>query len=95
LPARVEEDLSPRPDRRRGTRTLIVCGDLVKAIRRESRPAVAHHFGVSVSTVRARRRALNVPAYNEGTRARFRTIAAERTDDRLERARVNSKKPAA
>jgi len=77
--------------KRRGKPTLILCGDLVKAVRCESKPAVAHHFGVSAGTVRTWRRALDVPAYNEGTRARFRQISIERTDDRLERGRRNSK----
>jgi len=81
--------------KRSGTPSLILCGDLVKAVRCESKPAIAHHFGVSVSTVRKWRRALNVPPYNEGTRARFRQISNERTDDRLDRARRNSRTPGA
>ncbi|MGD0767473.1 MAG: hypothetical protein ABSB42_04535 [Tepidisphaeraceae bacterium] len=81
--------------KRSGTPSLILCGDLVNAVRCESKPAIAHHFGVSPSTVGKWRRALDVPAYNEGTRALFRQITNERTDDRLERARRNSRTPAA
>jgi DNA-binding XRE family transcriptional regulator len=41
------------------------------------------------------RRTLNVPRENEGSRRLWGRVANARTDDRLERARINSKKPAA
>jgi len=78
-----------------GTRPAILCGDLVKAVRRESEVAVAHHFGVSVATVKMWRRALGVPRITEGTRRRWQAIANSRIDNRIERARFNSKQPAA
>jgi len=76
-------------------RPLILCGDLVRAVKSESSLAVAHHFGVCVGTVRVWRRTLSVPRENEGSRRLWGRIANARTDDRLERARINSKKPAA
>lgn len=51
-----------------GSACLILCGDLVRAVLRESNQAVAHHFGVSTHTVTKWRKALVVPEYNEGTR---------------------------
>jgi DNA-binding XRE family transcriptional regulator len=76
-------------------RPLILCGDLVRAVKCESSVAVAHHWGVCIGTVQVWRRVLKVPRENEGSRRLWGRIAIARTDDRLERARVNSKKPAA
>jgi hypothetical protein len=78
-----------------GSRSAVLCGDLVKAVRRESELAVAHHFGVCKNTVKAWRRTLGVPRVTEGTHRLTSAIAEARTDDRLERARRNSKRPAA
>jgi Cro/C1-type HTH DNA-binding domain len=74
---------------------LILCGDLVKAIRRESRSAIMHHFGVGREMVRRWRRTLDVPWWPEGSRRLMGRIENIRTDDRLARARINSRKPAA
>ena len=49
------------------SRSYGVFGSLAKAVRRESAIAVMHWFGVSRSWVRMCRRALKVPAHNEGT----------------------------
>ena len=73
----------------------ILCGDLVKAIRCESKLAVMRYFGLSKEIVRRFRRALNVPAQTDGTRQLQGRVATNRKDDRLSRARRNSKKPAA
>jgi hypothetical protein len=70
---------------------LILCGDLVRAVKREAAIAVAHHWSVSVNTVKRWRRALGVPRTNDGTHELTRKIAFSRDDDRLPRARVNSK----
>ncbi len=78
-----------------GSHTLILCRDLVKAVRLESKIAVAYHFGVSEATVQGWRRALGVAAYNPGSQQLFRRIALSRDDDRLEIARKNSKTPPA
>jgi hypothetical protein len=51
----------PRP-------AVIVCADLIRAIRVESAIAVAFHWGVSAATVGNWRRALEVPRITNGTR---------------------------
>jgi len=51
-----------------GTRSLILCGDLVDAVRQESEVAVGHHWGVSIKVVQNWRRTLGVEFYNSGTR---------------------------
>jgi DNA-binding MurR/RpiR family transcriptional regulator len=49
--------------------TPIVCGPLIRAVRRESVHGIAHHGGVSVQTVVKWRKALGVAGVqNEGTR---------------------------
>jgi len=59
----------PWPRVKKGGRPcLILCGDLVRAVRSESRLAVAHHFGVAEETVWTWRKALGLPQYTEGTR---------------------------
>ncbi len=47
--------------------SLIVCGDMVDAIRKESASAVAHHFGVTAQTVTKWRKALGVDRQTPGT----------------------------
>jgi hypothetical protein len=66
---------------------------LARAVRREARIAIMHHWGVSHGTVRKWRRALGVSRVNVGTHAVTRKIALSRDDDRLERARAKSKRP--
>jgi hypothetical protein len=78
-----------------GRHTLILCGALVKAVKRESEIGVAHHFGVSKGTVKLWRRALGVARVTEGTHILTSQISHARNDDRLDRAQQNSKKPAA
>jgi hypothetical protein len=53
--------------RPRTVTALVVCGDLEKAVRRESATAVAHWWGVGWTTVRRWRRALGVGRFNAGT----------------------------
>lgn len=50
------------------TDTLIVCGDLARAVRTEAAIAAAYHWGVHSSTVSKWRRALGVPRMTNGTR---------------------------
>jgi hypothetical protein len=57
--------------------TLIVCGDLVRAVRKESATAVAHHWGVSMLTVWTWRKALGVGHVNPGTSALRKRWAPE------------------
>ena len=59
----------PWPVGRRGRfRAIVVYGQLVDAVRRESAQAVAWWWGVSSQTVSAWRKALGVGAVTEGTR---------------------------
>jgi hypothetical protein len=61
-----------------GGLSMILCGDLVKAVRRESNLAICHWWGVTPQTVSKRRKALNVPQVNEGTARLYRDYAPER-----------------
>jgi hypothetical protein len=68
------------PATRRGRRAaVIVCGDLVRAVRVESAIAVAFHWGVSMKTVGHWRRALGAPRTTNGTRR----LAIDYTADKL------------
>ncbi len=51
-----------------GTRSLVLCGDLIEAVKQESEVAVGYHWGVSIKVVQKWRRALEVEMYNTGTR---------------------------
>jgi hypothetical protein len=53
--------------KKRGNRSLILCGDLIKAVALESETAVAHHWGVATRTVRTWRRALGVAPETVGS----------------------------
>jgi hypothetical protein len=57
---------------------LILCGDLVRAIQRESATAVCHHWGVTPQTVTVWRKLLGVEKNNEGTVDLNRRWAPER-----------------
>jgi hypothetical protein len=63
--------------RRRGIHSPILCGDLVRAVERESAMAVAHHWGVQDKLVWLWRRALGVPAMTLGSRRLRIEYAAE------------------
>src|SRR4051812_44848445 len=58
--------------REHGPRSLILYGDLARAVRHESASAVAAHWGVGRETVWRWRRALGVPEYTRGTRQLIR-----------------------
>jgi hypothetical protein len=57
--------------------TPILCGELIRAVRTESEMAVAHHWGVSQTTVWQWRRALDVPRMTNGSRRLLIDHAAE------------------
>jgi hypothetical protein len=61
---------------RGGAKSLVVSGDLVRAIRRESVYALCHWFGVNFQTVTKWRKALGVPQLNFGTRKLWEANAA-------------------
>src|SRR5688572_30218142 len=46
---------------------LILCGDLVRAVKQEASETVAFHWGVSIGTVSRWRKCLNVEEMNPGT----------------------------
>src|SRR5207302_8801941 len=50
------------------TRSLILCGDLVRAVQQESALAVAHHWAVCTDIVSKWRRSLEVEPITAGTR---------------------------
>jgi hypothetical protein len=82
--------------RHTGPLSMIVCGDLVRAVQTESVLAVAHHWGVARETVWKWRRALGVPMWNEGSLRLHRITQPERYDiQALERARKRSQTPKA
>jgi hypothetical protein len=58
----------PQPIKRGQGCAIIVCGDLVRALRVESASAVAHWWGVSTHRVSIWRRALDIDRVTEGTR---------------------------
>jgi hypothetical protein len=79
-----------------GPRSLILCGDLVRAVRDESVAAVAAHWGVARETVWRWRRALGVSQYTRGTRQLIRDTIPEKVDlGRLAQARAASRTPEA
>lgn len=64
----------PWPRRRKSGRpSLILCGDLIRAVRQESSAAVQHHWGVGPVTVWRWRQALGVGRVTPGTRDRLQT----------------------
>ena len=81
--------------RRYRTGSIILCGDLVRAVKMESVEAVAHHWGVCRNVVQKWRQALQVPEANPGTRQlRHQVRAAPDAPARL-RAAARAKRPKA
>ena len=70
-----------------GRPLLILCGDLVRAVRRESETAVAHWWGVSITTVWKWRKALGVVEHNEGTQDLYRRWMPDKMDEEAIRKR--------
>jgi hypothetical protein len=86
----------PWPVGKRGrARSLVAFKDLVRAVRRESEVAVAHHRGVDKQTVRKWRKALGVGKVTEGTSERLSDHAREpAVVAGLKKAQVKSGDPA-
>jgi hypothetical protein len=73
-------------------RSLVLCADLVKAVKVESSQAVCHYWGISRDTVYNLRRALGVGRVNPGTRNLLRVLwAAKLTPDRLAKGGRNAR----
>jgi hypothetical protein len=79
--------------KKRGPRSLILCGDLIEAVALESETAVAHHWGVATITVRHWRRALGVPAETVGSvrlKRHYRAIGREVSRSAESRAKMSA-----
>src|SRR2546427_4302036 len=80
----------PWPIRYR-TNSIILCGDLVLAVKQEAAEAVSFHWGVCLSVVQRWRKALEVPEHNPGTRQLLRRRRAELQPQIRQRAEVRAK----
>lgn len=81
----------PWPKRKKtGNSSLILCGDLVRAVQTESSLAVQHWFGVSGGTVWKWRKALNVGRQNcPGTHKLYQELAPTKlTPERAAKGRA-------
>ncbi len=81
--------------KKRGNRSLILCGDLIKAVALEAASAVAYHWGVSATTVWTWRRALGVPAHTLGSlrlMRHYRAIGRERSRSPQSRAKMGARR---
>ena len=89
-----------KPERRAGRRTIILCGDLIRALRIESAPAIAAHWGISKPAIVRWRRMLDITEYPDGARAQLREnlgIRRERLPEMLHKgtgAKSNPRKDA-
>ena len=74
-----------------GTPPLILCGDLVRAIRTETAAAVAFHWGVNRSVVHDWRQILGIGRFTQGTRLRYQELAPKKfTREVLRKAQAAS-----
>jgi hypothetical protein len=91
----ISDTLIPWPQCRSNRHLVpIICGGLLKAIKRESNQAVARHWGVCTLTVSKWRKALKVTRSNEGTHKLQADWMPERLDDEArERHRQSLKSP--
>jgi len=78
-----------------GTRSLILCHDLVRAVRKESAMAVAHYWGVCSAIVSRWRKALAVEPITPGTRRLISFVHSEAMTPALRAhlSRVKTGKP--
>jgi len=58
-------------------RSLIICGDLLRALKTESVYAVSYHWGLSRAIVSYYRQQLKIPRYNPGSHRLFRQFIIE------------------
>ena len=78
---RISDGRTPWPQTIVGrNRTYILCGDLVKAVQKESALAICYWWGVRPATVRKWRRAIDVGPTTEGTRRLLSLFAHEHLD---------------
>jgi hypothetical protein len=81
--------------RRYRTASIILCGDLVRAVQKESVEAVSYHWGVCRNVVQIWRRALDVPEVNPGTRHLLRETHRDSESDARQRAILRAETPRA
>lgn len=80
--------------RKGGTAQLILCGDLIRAVKNEAAVAVAHNWGVSVATVWYWRKALNVKQINPGTLRLYKQLSSIKlSEDVAARGREKARSP--
>ncbi len=78
-----------RPARQAGHASLILFGDLERAIRTESELAVAHHWKISITTIWKFRRALGVGRITDGTAKLYSEYAPAKVASELSRVKSN------
>jgi len=64
----------PWPCKNNVKSNLILCGDLIEAVKVESAAAISYHFGVGYVTVRAWQKSLGVDRNNNGTRRLYHIL---------------------
>jgi hypothetical protein len=76
--------------------SVIVCGDLVRALRRESVAAIAYWWGVSTCTVWRWRAEIGVEQFTEGTRDLYRRWMPDKLDEEaIRKQRESNRSPEA
>jgi len=73
-------------------RSLVICGDLLRALRTESVYAVSYHWGLSRAIVSYYRQQLNIPRYNPGSHRLFREHIIEAARAPEARAKISAAK---
>lgn len=81
--------------RRYRTGSIILCGDLVRAVKMESVEAVCYHWGICRNVVQKWRNALDVEEFNPGTRLSLARARAGPYSTVRQRAMVRAKHPTA
>ena len=73
-------------------RSLVICGDLLRALQTESVYAVSYHWGLSRAIVSYYRQQLSIPRHNPGTYRLFREIVIEAARTPEARAKLSAVK---
>jgi len=81
--------------RRYRTGSIILCGDLVRAVKMESVEAICFHWGVCRNVVQNWRHALGVPEFNPGTQQLRNQVRAGLNSPARQRATLRAKHPTA
>ena len=81
--------------RRYRTGSIILCGDLVRAVKMESVEAICFHWRVCRNVVQNRRHALGVPEFNPCTQRLRNQVRAGLNSPARQRATLRAKHPTA